>query len=316
MPNSLRLHNMEHSNQNKISKENLKLFFLYLMDKKDIAIKLVNGKLFTNGFITNGLYSNSNYENKYKIIEGRFLNESDFKNNEKVAVIPKEACKYEENIDGCNYIVSGNEKYKVIGIIDSGKSDQTMFNTIFYNLNIEEINSDLSLNEIVIESNKYSFDYLKNYVCNNPYVQIYNIENRIYDKVDNFAFIKIGVFSFMRMYCPLILVILISLLLSTHFWINSISREIGIKKICGGSTIDILKEIIIRLFLVSVVALVICPFVQNFLEDINIMNRSIEYTSLNSKFNVVFMLLISTTLSITSFYKIDKLEPINLIRKR
>ena len=296
--------------------DKLNEFFSYLMKKDDLVIKLVDGKLFTNGFYTNGIYFNSNYEHNYELIEGRFIEIQDFNSNDKVAVIPKTALKYVEEINDSKFIYSGNEKYKVIGVIDNGKSDQAHFNTIFYNLTPKDINYNLSLNEIIIESNIYSYEYLQEILLNNTSLILDNISSNISNKVSTLDFIKIGVIGFINLYFPLIVVIFIYLILCMYYWINRIQYEIGVKKMCGANNFSILKELIIKVLLISFISLVICPFIQNILEYSKILNRSISYTSYNFILNIIFMFTICTILTIVSFYKINKLELTKLIRRR
>ncbi|MDU1313693.1 MAG: ABC transporter permease [Clostridium septicum] len=296
--------------------EEIKLFFSYLMEKDDLVVKSVNGKLFSNGFYTNGLYFNSNYTNNYKLLEGRFLDVSDFKNNNKVAVIPKSALKYVESNNDSKFLYSGSEKYTVVGVIDNGKSNQVKFATIFYNLSLNDINLNMDFDNIVIESDIYSNDELIKLVQDNPYIKIKKIKTDFFYKVSIMDFIKIGVFSFIVIYTPLIIVIFISIILCMYYWVNGIKYEIGVKKLCGANTFDIIKEITIKLIFISTISLTLCPIIQNALEFSNILNRSIIYTSYNFILNILFISLICIVLAIISFYKIDKLELVSLIKRR
>lgn len=290
-------------------------FFRDLMKDKDIVIKVVDGKRFTNGFYTNGLYLNNDYENNYKLIEGRFLSKDDFINEEKVAVIPETAIKYTEEVNGVKYINSGYEKYKVIGVLHQNKSNTASFNTIFYNLTKNDLKS-LNTQEIILESKTYSKDDLINKVENNGYLNITHFNDIPTSKFGLRGFIKPFVFKFATLYFPVIIVILLTLILSMNFWINEVKYEIGVMKVCGANNLQILKDIIIKLALISIISMITCPIIQTILEYSSILNRSIAYGPINFFMNLIFTMLVCIILILIVSVKIDKIEPVDLIKRR
>ncbi|BAH05392.1 membrane protein [Clostridium kluyveri] len=287
--------------------------------QKDIIIIHEAGRAFIPGASQFGIYFNGIYKSGYNLLEGRFFNVEDFKENRKVVVIGKKLINNVQTEDGKRYIYRGNDKFLVIGIIGKENSDTQYDSRILYNLNVDLGEEDMpylaqgfNLDSVVKSKNN-----LKNIINvinrkNNsaPIRTVYEDENvsPLISAVQNSRTLLLN-------FSLIILCIIISLTRAAAHWIDKIALELGVRRMYGASNKNIILHIVKGYLSVSGISLVIALTFEKLLVLGNALQ--IQNSSL-SKFNMlasaVFILIIGIIVTGISTFSINKTQISYLIK--
>lgn len=287
--------------------------------QKNIIIIHEAGRAFIPGASQFGIYFNGIYKSGYNLLEGRFFNLEDFKENKKVVVIGKKLIDNVQIENGQKYIYRGNEKFLVIGIIGKKNSDTQYDLRILYNLNMDlderdkpylqqgfnldsAVKSESNLKNIInVINNKNSSARIRTVYQDNRVSPLINAIQNSRTLLLNFSLI--------------ILCIIISLTRATAHWIDKIALELGIRRMYGASNKNIILHITKRYLTISGGSLVISLIFQKLLIVGNVLQ--IQNSTLN-KFNifasVIFILIIGTIVIGISAFSINKTQISYLIK--
>lgn len=287
--------------------------------QKDIIIIHEAGRVFIPGASQFGVYFNGIYKSGYNLLQGRFFNVDDFKENRKVVVIGKKLINNMQIENGKRYIYRGNDKFLVIGIMGKENSDTQYDSRILYNLNI-----DLGEEDMPYLSGGFNLDSVVKSKNNlNNIINIINKKNNstfvitVYedDRVSPLISAVKNSRTLLLNFSLIILCIIISLIKAAAHWIDKIALELGVRRMYGASNKNIILHIAKGYLSASGVSMVIALIFEKLLILGNVLE--IQNGSL-SKFNmlasVVFILIIGSIVTGISTFSINKTQISYLIK--
>lgn len=225
-------------------------FLNVIQKEKDIYIQKDNVMLGTS--MGQAIYFNSSSKIKVPLIQGRFFITKDFQNNKRIAVIGKNVQKYVNIKNKNKYINYEGQEYLVVGILGH-KERSSNFDDIFY-INLDSIlNKSEDMNFI---SNGWIIDNKDNLIkksFNNINEQLKKISKktllkRTYKQTSQSylgQILKNRIFSII-ITAIVVLVLVLNVVNTTCFYIQSKRKEIGIRKAFGARNFDIVKKIFIE----------------------------------------------------------------------
>ncbi|MBP2032887.1 putative ABC transport system permease protein [Clostridium algifaecis] len=308
-------------NEKNLSTDNIIKSLKEMESQKNIIIIHEAGRVLIRGASQFGIYFNGIYENGYNLLEGRFFNLQDFKENKKVVVVGKNLINSEsiQIENGRRYIYRGNDKFLVIGVIGKKNSDTQYDSRILYNLNIELEDKDTNYLQqgFILDSTVRSESSLKNIINRINRKNNSTLIKIIYQDKSNSPLVSAiqNSRTLLFNFSLIILCIIITLVRATIQWIDKISLELGIRRMYGCSNKNIILHIAKRYLSISVVSLVIAIVFQNLLILGNVLQ--IQNSSLN-KFNIIasfiFILIIGSIVIGISIFNINKTQISYLIK--
>lgn len=202
------------------------------------------------GLDTYGVYLKGNLKKIPPIKEGRFFSEEDFNKDRRLAVIGKGMLENTTEENGERYYYLKNNYYKVIGVLGNEKKETTYDYNVYVNL-------DSLVNEDVFnlhgkftldagDKSKSVLEEIKEKYKNND-VNIQEIKKQSHSPISKL--LKEDYSTIVIHILKVLLILIVSVLLVTNFWIKDKSKEIGIRRAIGSSklrvSLGILKELII-----------------------------------------------------------------------
>lgn len=203
-----------------------------------------------------GIYFKGDLHNDFNIIKGRFFNEKDFSENEKLAVVGKNRLNSTVNIDGEEYIFIEDDYYKVIGIIGGDKEELAYDDAIYYSLSaLINSNSKYIDGKYWIDG-RNNTDNIINSITSNSNYEIYK------DDIGNYEinYLKENLLSDLGFIFLVIIVLVLSSSIVTELWIQNRRKEIGIKRALGATRLNISVSIIKELLSIGTVSY-ICGYI-------------------------------------------------------
>ncbi|ASW42393.1 ABC transporter permease [Clostridium isatidis] len=285
---------------------------------EDIIIKYYLQTGFDYDVKSEGIFFNGTFNNSYNLLEGRFFTKDDFRADANFAVIGKEVLRYTKVENGRRYILRGLDKYEVIGVVGKEKLSSRYDDIILYNLNSilnnkEILNKDTwwidSLNKSKIE--------IKEEVTNigdNQFIEIIDeVDNSPNPLAQAIKRSQTLIISFVL----IILCVLLTLVRSIIYWIESISLEIGVRKKYGATNKEIFFDIVKRYILISTGAMIISIIIQKVFLKINfleLVNYQISY--INIILSIMFIITLGIIFICIAMYKISKIGINQLLKGR
>lgn len=264
-----------------------------------------------------GIYVNDDYFIDIPLKSGRLFTKEDMNSKERLAVIGENIEPYIEKRDGKQFILSGNDAFQVIGVFKSTKG-YTNSDFIFYNLNsILNEPQKLSQSNWIVDSNVISQEELESIV--HELCHKYNNEVRItpnkglrYEPNSTSLFI---LSSMIAAFLLTAFTIIMSLIRSIIIWFNETHLELGVRRCCGGSKLNIFTLVSSRYvngtilsFMISTISMYILT-----LCDINII-----YFDFNLKIIVIALIIevfIGLITILILFIKLKKLTISKLLKE-
>ncbi|MGL4774746.1 MAG: ABC transporter permease [Clostridium sp.] len=284
-----------------------------IKENENIILKYYSQAGFDYDIYSEGIFFNGTFNNSYNLVEGRFFTKEDFGRDEKLAVIGKDVVKYTKVENNKRYISRGIEQYEVIGVIGKEEMFSRYDDTVLYNLNSILNNKEiLDRNTWWVDSSNKSKQELKECVKSKS-IEIFdtvdNSPNPLKEAIkDSKTIVVNGVL--------IILCILLTLVRSILYWIDSISLELSIRKNYGATNDKILLEIIKRYMLISTVSLIISLIIQKGLVKYNALaGLSYEMSYISIGLSVVFIMLIGIIFICIAMYRINKIEISRLLKE-
>lgn len=277
---------------NNFFEKDYKELFNNLKGVNDIIIKtrgLDVGLPIMNIIYNIGLYYNGEIPCKYTMLEGHFFTHKEMESNEKFVVIGKNNISkcIEEN--GEKYLLKGEEKVKVIGVIGEENYDSIYDNYVFYNLNAfaNEIRG-IGLGEWKVDSTKYSREELKKIIKDNGRDDcLYGGDSDTSTNGaainDTFSRNKDTVISSLL----IAITLLIALVQAIIYWIGKLRLEIGVRKSYGATNRQILFIVIKGFYLVELLSTITAILVIGILSKIKIFR--VFYTGINKEIIIGIM---------------------------
>ena len=287
-------------------------------------INLLNNKQFIlETYVTNnnefnapvvGIFYNYNINKTYPIIDGRMFSLDDFKKKQKVALVGYNILNHltPESIIDIN-----NEKYKVIGILGD-KSNNILNNTIYINLNSTNLN--LSSNPFNIESKQQH----TNNLIDSIYSSIVNKKNNINiisndivgstnPLIDSIGLNK----SYINILIMVTLCLILTIINISSYWIENKKKELGVKKLLGGTSTFIIIEFFKYYYLTVSISslcsmLIFCLFYK--FNIVSFSNISLYHILQSTSVLLIINLFTGTLATIPSIRKLSTLQ-INTILK-
>lgn len=205
-----------------------------------------------------GIYFNDKYNKTFNMKSGRFLNKDDFDSDNKVAVIGEDIEPYTEKDEDNQYVVIGNSRYKVVGIV-KGNGEIKNSDFIYYNLN-PVIKKEHNIRDSwwIIDSESKDSDYIINelYKINDKFknkeILVKEYEHP-YQEGDSIYLIFGMVLSLGL--CSI--TILLTLIRSIIMWVNMLKVEIGVRFTCGSTKKGIIALLIMRYSFIVILSSII-----------------------------------------------------------
>lgn len=282
--------------------------------KNNSEIYLEKNNLNAGAYTGKAIYSNQSINNSPNIIEGRYFDEEDFKNNKPVAIVGKELFNSINTSSNKKYFQYENIKFEIIGV--SGyKNRSSLGDYSFYiNLNgyISESKSNISLLDCIINSNK-SLNNLISLLKNKSDKVEYKIDKKMDNNIVDSILVNgnkvLGLFSLV------IIMIFINVFNITLQWVEEKKRSIGIKKALGATNFTVAKEIILEQQLIALISFPIAMIVYILIIKSNVLkifNSQIYFLSTIISF--VFSILVAFIVSLLAIKKSNKIPPSIIMR--
>lgn len=288
---------------------------------KSEDVNIFNTRMVGTDFSAQGIYLKENLKVTPELIEGRFFDKDDFKNNdEKLAVIGKELINETTKKGDDRYITFNKKEYRIIGIMGNEKKQKMFDYTMIFNIN------SLMNNE----------DYIK--ISDGWYISSYNNENLsgVITKV-NQQLGELGEDSILmeeevniqpnptitalknntNMMCyflVLIGAIALNIFIVVYQWIGELEKEIGIRKAFGAQKYQIYYLILKNYILCSGIASVFALLTQMLLLKIGFFKVDEEITFFNFVIVGISAFVFSAILLCGSIQKLNKLQPSNIMK--
>lgn len=294
-----------------------------LMNDENISIMIPGSQIkFEPGTFSIGLFLNENLNYDMPMMEGRFFNIDDFKNNKKEVVIGKEILN--SGIvtfkNGEKYIKRGIEEYKVIGIVGEKKKRTYFDYHLFYKTNNISID-DISNSTFSISSSKMIAHNIEEYLQKkskdkNLFINISLREKNDMERDTISRAVGIGglylIFYASAGFCAFL-----TYILALVNYINNIKKEIIIRKTYGAKSIDLLEDMVTRYIVITFISLAIVIVMSYLTSLINVFNGGfIDFKNLN--FIILFncIVFIGILFSIISLIYINKFQPVEIIKEK
>lgn len=186
----------------------------------------------TTDYTIEAIYFNQYYVN-FPMKSGRFFRKSDFTMENQVAVIGKGLVSDTYSKNGDTYILLNEQEYKVLGVI--GYKEETIIdNYIYINMLAADNVVDTSLYTLDIwESNSYASEEFVDLLQNDG-IKVKELAGMQTYGMTIFPKIMYGRWFLFIFLCDLLCIAVVSIQ-----WIKLQKQEIGIRRLVGGSVIDI-----------------------------------------------------------------------------
>lgn len=285
---------------------------------EDIIIRYYLQSGFDYDVSSEGIYFNGEFNNSYNLLEGRFFNKEDFNRNHRLAVIGKDVLKYVKIENNKGYILRGLDKYEVIGVIGKEELSTRYDNKVLYNLDSILNNKETLAQETwwidSVGKTKNEIEEVIRTIGNNELIEIVNrVDNIPNPLVQAMKGSKTLIVSFIL----IIICIMLTLIRSILYWIESISLEIGIRKNYGATNKEIFKDIVKRYILISIVSFFTSIILQKILlkfKFLGLENYKISY--INIIFSIAFIITLGVIFIWVAMYKINKIEIQELLKEK
>lgn len=287
--------------------------------QRNIVIIHEAGRVFIPGASQFGIYFNGMYKNGYNLLEGRFFNPEDFKQNRKVVVIGKKLIDNVKTENGEKYIYRGDEKFLVIGIMGKKNSETQYDSRILYNLNMDLEEKDMPYlqNGFNLDSLVKSEGNLKNIINvinkknNSSFIRIVSQDNSVSPLISAVQSSRTVLLNFSL----IILCIIVTLIKVAAHWIGKIALELGVRRMYGASNKDIILHITKGYLAVSGISLILSIIVQQLLimgNVFQVQNRSLNI--FNVFISVIFIFIIVTIVIGVSAFSVNRTQISYLIK--
>lgn len=262
-----------------------------------------------------GIYENFNYNSNFDLKSGIVFTKEDMNSKNKVAVIGENIEKQTYKENNKQYIISGQDKFEVIGVL----KDSKVFNSsdfILYNLNsILDQPNKLIPSCWIVESNRLSTSELNKILSDlnekyNNEIEISMNDGYRFDN-DTFLFIKQNMIIAFTL---TMLTIIIALIRSIILWLSSLNVELGVRMCSGCNNLELIKLISIR-YLKSVIFSILISILLIYI--FTAINVNIIYFDFNLKLilNLILInLILFALISIILIYKFKKITIGNLLK--
>ncbi|MBN1069562.1 ABC transporter permease [Clostridium botulinum] len=264
-----------------------------------------------------GIYFSEDFNNSYNLISGRFFNKNDFEENNNLVVIGKDMLKYTKIEGEKSYLLNGESKFEVIGVvgkegISTMYDDKIIFNLKYIFNNKYFATKDLWSVDSTTLSKQQLIDIVKK-VDQSITIKGTVIEKRpnpLGDAINQSKELIIAVLGII--FCAIF-----TLFISLYNWLDFIKLEIGIRQ-CNGATRSNIMIIILRRYLIYSCISFITSLLIYYLLHITNFGGLFDYkiNCFNLLFSVSAIVFIGFFTIIISLYKISKIEIGKLIRGR
>lgn len=260
-----------------------------------------------------GVYFKGNLEKTPPIKSGRFFSENDFNKNERLAVIGKGLLEDTTEENGERYYYIKNNYYKVIGVLGDEKKTTTYDYSAYINLDslINDDNFNLH-GEFILDAGDRSKSILEDVreQYKESSLKIEEVKKQSHSSIlklikEDYRYNIIHIIK-------VLLILIISILLVTNFWIKDKSEEIGIRRAIGASKLRVSLVILKELITVNIVSFILgysLYIIISYLKD------GYFHFYLISM-GIVFIITLFTGLIsvIIPLYKANKMQPREIMR--
>lgn len=201
---------------------------------------------------TKKIFFNNRFAN-IPMLEGRFFNKNDFKEDNLVAVIGKNHKDQLISREGEHYIYIDNQQFKVIGVM--GINEATNFDSYIFINGLTEVSSEgesIFTFDFFSSNGEEAINGIVNALAQNKDIetQIISVQNASFS---NFLpQILYARWFILILFCDLLCIILVSL-----EWRNARKREVNIYRLVGAKPLDIVVSIISKYYLLAFSSLII-----------------------------------------------------------
>ncbi|HBJ1651353.1 hypothetical protein HYH38_16185 [Clostridium botulinum] len=215
---------------------------------------------YNDEFEVSAIYMGNDSEIKFPINNGSTFKESDFINNEKVALVKQEVYEQLKKDNNYSFFEYCGEKYKVVGILDS--KENKYLDDVYININSildnKNITQDASYYKIICDSGEHTKNNIEKVIS--KYSNLKFTSDKLV-KGDKAFINSINTNRvFIKSLFLLILVAIITIINITSYWINNEKQEFGIHKLIGGSNRDVQILLIKRFSTVLFIAMLLGCF--------------------------------------------------------
>lgn len=205
----------------------------------------------------------TNEEHPYPIISGRLPGSEPDDQGKRLVVLGRDKLQYTYEKDGIRYITLESESYEVVGVIGSERSDYWDYKIV---MNIECVGSNVKRK--LIDNGNYTIELSSDkYNLDDAYKEVYSnitsidkmavIESKKMNSMgDNYATESLHQEN-VRVNLLVYIFCIFNCMLLSKFWIIQRSKEIVIRKVCGMSNGQIIKEVATNLVGISIFSLVV-----------------------------------------------------------
>ncbi|GKX67745.1 ABC transporter permease [Inconstantimicrobium mannanitabidum] len=300
-----------------VSKKKAYIDFLKsVRQKKDIIIKVSGGIMgFINSDYNVGLYFNGRYDCPYHILKGRFFTKEEMESKAKTVVIGKDVVSQTIKEGDKTYILCGQDKYEVIGVVGKENASTLYDDIVLYNLiNLADSKENIGSIEWKIDSNVYNVNELRNIIS--TYDDSHLLKGAFYKMPPA---LKDSLKYNTQMFISTVLIgiaVFLGLVQATVYWIENLKLEIGIRKKCGARDFQILCLIMKRYFIVSIVATTISFVVLEIVKNI-FKFEFLQYADFNLMLKILLVQIIAVGLipCMAFLFSIRKISVGSLLRE-
>ncbi|WP_436513501.1 ABC transporter permease [Clostridium thermobutyricum] len=276
-----------------------------LENSKEIFIE--KGDMFLESFVGKNIYFNGDKVVEPSILEGRFFNKEDFKEQDKI-VIGKNMIRLTTEKNNKRYISVLGKEVEVVGVMGSNKR-KTAFDDTFYLNNFSKI----ILNEgpIIIGGNNIeeNISVLKD--------RLYKLDKSINVEIEDFQGVEstLGVVLYNNKYIIVIfsllaLTLIFNIINTTNYYVLNRKKEIGIKRLIGSTKFSITKDIVLEYVKIATLACILAILFYIVILKLNLYPKELDLSFNSITVLIIFISinLLAMILSIPSIIKSNKIQ--------
>lgn len=290
--------------------------FLEYFSRKDKCI--VIGEIhqqFNDKFSVSGLYKGNNCKNKFPLLSGREFSSENYKNRDKVVILKDYV--YNSLISdnlieekyGNEYIKYNGELYEITGIIDSQKAQEGK--DIYLNFySLSEENAGISEYQYIYDNGNDTRQDIKELssLSRETKFSITDLPRGIAAVKDSLNINK----TYLLAITLLMVVCIITAINISGYWFNRERKELGIRKLLGGTNVNLVKVLFFRYIIISGFSILFGFVVFEVIKNIPIF-KQISLSKASIMFNLISILLLAIVLFI--FVIIALIKPVIEVSK-
>ncbi|NLL72550.1 MAG: ABC transporter permease [Clostridiales bacterium] len=255
-----------------------------------------------------GVFYINDIETKFDV-EGRYFNEEDFKLSKKVAIVGEEVLKELRGNEN-KYYRFHEDDYEVIGVIKGSSKGNWGAYKVILNLNSIPITvAELHKGKYSFSSDDFTYEKFKKTVEDEGVLlsegKKVNVYSPIESSINNNSL-------YLVVFALILMVSVMNIIVSLRYWIDSMRKEIGIRKCLGANSFAIPGLLIKRLSKYIILACLASFVIYGV--TMLLMGASFSFSLFTLLFVLIVLILTTFAGVLPMIYKVRKIQPVEMMR--